>query len=61
MSLATGLKLCVVATSFMRVCYVDLCTKVCVKNRWCTSRSYLGLCPNSLVKASKIVMVYTVG
>jgi hypothetical protein len=22
------------------------CTKLCVKNRWCTFRSYLGICPN---------------
>jgi hypothetical protein len=56
-SLATGLELCVGATSFMSVCYVNLCTKWCVKNRWWTSGSHLGLCPNSPMKASKIVMV----
>jgi hypothetical protein len=61
MSLATGLELCVGVASFMSVCYEDLCTKLCVKNRWWTSRSYLGFCPNSPVKASKIVMVYPVG
>jgi hypothetical protein len=61
MSLATGSELCVGAASFMTVCYVDLFTKLCVKNRWWTSGSHLGLCPNPLVKASKIVMVYPVG
>jgi hypothetical protein len=30
----TGLELCVGAVLFMTVCYVDLCTKMCVKNRW---------------------------
>jgi hypothetical protein len=45
----------------MSVGYVDLCTKLCVKNKWCTFGSYLGPCPNSPVKARKIVMVYTVG
>jgi hypothetical protein len=30
-SLATGLELCVGAASFMSVCYVNLCTKWCVK------------------------------
>jgi hypothetical protein len=62
-SLATSSELCVGAASFMSVCYVDLCTKLCVKNRWCTSRSHLGLCPNSpppSMKASKIVIVYSV-
>jgi hypothetical protein len=44
----------------MSVGYVDLCTKLCVKNRWWTYGSYLGTCPNFPVKASKIVMVYTV-
>jgi hypothetical protein len=58
---ATGSELCVGAASFMIVCYVDLCTNLCVKNRWWTSGSHLGLCPNSPVKASKIVMVYPVG
>jgi hypothetical protein len=33
------------------------CTKLCVKNRWWTSGSYLGICPKLLVKASKTVMV----
>jgi hypothetical protein len=56
-SLAMGSELCVGAASFMRVCYVDLCNKLCVKNRWWTSVSHLGLCPNSPVKASKIGMV----
>jgi hypothetical protein len=60
-SLVTGSELCVGAASFMSVCYVDLCTKLCVKNRWWTSGSHLGLCPNSPVKAGKIVMVYPVG
>jgi hypothetical protein len=46
-SLATGSELCIGAESFMSVCYVDLCTKLCVKNRWWTSGSHLGLCPNS--------------
>jgi hypothetical protein len=36
-----GLDLCVGAALFIRVCYVNLCTKVCVKNRWWTSGSYL--------------------
>jgi hypothetical protein len=45
----------------MSVGYVDLYTKLCVKNRWWTFKSYLVPCPNFLVKASKIVMVYTVG
>ena len=61
MSLATGLELCVGAALFMSICYVDLCTNMCVKNRWWTSGSYLELGPNCPVKASKIVMVYTVG
>jgi hypothetical protein len=56
-SLATCLELCVGAASFMSVCYVNLCTKLCVKNRWWTFGSHLGLCPNFPVKASKIVMV----
>jgi hypothetical protein len=56
-SLAMGSELCVGTASFMRVCYVDLCNKLCVKNRWWTSVSHLGLCPNSPVKASKIGMV----
>jgi hypothetical protein len=56
-SLATGLELCVGAASFMSVCYMDLCNKLCVKNRWWTSRSHLGLCPNSPMKTSKIGMV----
>jgi hypothetical protein len=60
-SLVMGSELCVSAASFMSVFYVDLCTKLCVKNRWWTSGSHLGLCPNSPVKASKIVMVYPVG
>ena len=59
-SLATCLELCVGAASFMSVCYVNLCTKLCVKNRWWTFGSHLGLCPNFPVKASKIVMVYPV-
>jgi hypothetical protein len=41
-----GLELCVGAALFMSVCYVDLCTKMCVKNRWWTSRSYLVSFPN---------------
>jgi hypothetical protein len=40
------LELCVGAALFMSVCYVDLCTKMCVKNRWWTSRSYLVPFPN---------------
>jgi hypothetical protein len=56
-SLAMGLELCVGAASFMSVCFVNLCTKWCVKNRWWTSRSHLGLCPNFPMKASKIVIV----
>jgi hypothetical protein len=55
--LVTGLELCVGAASFMSACYVNLCTKWCVKNKLWTSGSHLGLCPNSPVKASKIVMV----
>jgi hypothetical protein len=46
-SLATSLELCVGAALLMSVCYVDFCTKMCVKNRWWTSGSYLGICPNS--------------
>jgi hypothetical protein len=57
----TRLELCVGAALFISICYVDLCTKLCVKNRWWNSGSYLGPCPNSPVKASEIVMVYTVG
>jgi hypothetical protein len=38
-----GLELCVGAALFSSVCYVDLCTKVCVKNRRWTSGSYLAL------------------
>jgi hypothetical protein len=44
----------------MSVVMWNLCTELCVKNRWWTSGSCLGLCPNSPVKASKIVVVYTV-
>jgi hypothetical protein len=33
MSLAMGLELCVGAALFMSVCYVDLCTKMCVKKQ----------------------------
>ena len=36
-----GLELCVGAALFISVCYVNLCTKVCVKNRWWTSGPYL--------------------
>jgi hypothetical protein len=42
----TGLELCVGAALFISAGYVDLCTKMCVKNRWWTSISYLGLFPN---------------
>jgi hypothetical protein len=48
-SLATGLDLGVGAASFMSDCYVDLCTKLCAKNRWWTSESHLGFCSNSPV------------
>jgi hypothetical protein len=41
-----GLELCVSAALFISVCYVDLCTKMCVKNRWWTSGSYLVPFPN---------------
>jgi hypothetical protein len=57
----TGLELCVGAAVFMSVYYVDLCTKMCVKNKWWTSGSYLRLFSKFPVKASKIVMVYNVG
>jgi hypothetical protein len=30
----------------MRVIVCNWCTKLCVKNRWWTSGSYLGICPN---------------
>jgi hypothetical protein len=36
-----GEELCVGAALFISVCYVNLCTKVCVKNRWWTFGSYL--------------------
>jgi hypothetical protein len=36
-----GLELCVGAALFIRVCYINLCTKVCVKIRWWTSGLYL--------------------
>jgi hypothetical protein len=62
MSLATALKLCVGAALFMSFCFVDLCTKMCVKKTGGGLLDrILGLCTNSPVKASKIVMVYTVG
>jgi hypothetical protein len=36
-----GLELCVGAVLFISDCYVGMCTKLCVKNRWWTSESYL--------------------
>jgi hypothetical protein len=36
-----GLELCVGAALFISDCYVNMCTKLCVKNRWWTSRLYL--------------------
>jgi hypothetical protein len=41
-----GLESCVGAALFISVGYVDLCTKLCVKNRWWTSGSFLEPCPN---------------
>jgi hypothetical protein len=41
-----GLELCVGAALFISVCYMDLCTKMCVKNRWWTFGSYLVPFPN---------------
>jgi hypothetical protein len=42
----------------MSVVMWNWCTKLCVKNRWWTSRSYLGSCPNSPVKASKMMVLF---
>jgi hypothetical protein len=44
----------------MSVVTWNLCTELCVQNRWWTSGLCSRLCPNSPVKTSKIVVVYTV-